>query len=310
MIAASPSPSLRLRPCRQEGDVPNVTASKRARRASIVWLVLVANAFAQAPKDEAAKYHNEQDHRMQSVLWTQTSLENRMLCAQAYKLAQAKLREGLSNPKWSAATEQGTDFARKRPAVILDVDETVLDNSPFNARLVEDGTGYDPAKWDAWCAEAKAKPIPGAKEFILDAHRLGVEVFFVTNRDAKLKQVTATNLAKELGIAIDSEHLLLKNEKPEWTSKKTARRAHVAKTHRILLLIGDDFNDFVSLGDKKPDERVTAGKHFSPSWGHHWILLPNPTYGSWEKSIYSYDFDRSELEQIKIRHALLQPERE
>lgn len=287
-------------------------------RTLIAWTAMVCLvhnatvcAFGQEAKPDAvAKHHNEQDHRMQGVLWTQTSLEHGMICSQTYKLAQTKLREGLANPQWSAATEQGKEFAGKPPAVILDVDETVLDNSPFNARLVDDGTGYDPAKWDAWCAEAKAKPIPGAKEFILDAMQLGVSVFFVTNRDAKLKQVTATNLAKVLGITIDSDHLLLKNERPEWTAKKTERRSHIAKTHRVLLLVGDDFNDFVSLGEKKPSDRVKAGQHFSPSWGHHWILLPNSIYGSWEKSIYNYNFDRSELEQIQIRHSLLQTERD
>lgn len=246
---------------------------------------------------------------MQGVLWVQTSLEHRMLCAQSYKLAQAKLREGLANPNWSAATEQGRGFSKKPPAVVLDVDETVLDNSPFNARLVADGTGYDPKMWDRWCNEAKAETVPGAKEFILQAQRMGVEVFFVTNRDAKLKRATAENLAKTLGITIDSGHLLLKNERPEWTSKKTNRRAHIAKTHRILLLIGDDFNDFVSLGEKTPEERVKAGVHFAPSWGHHWILLPNPIYGSWEKSIYDYDFDRTKTERMQIRQGLLRTER-
>lgn len=246
---------------------------------------------------------------MQGVLWVQTSLEHRMMCAQSYRLAQAKLREALANPNWSAATEQGTDFSRKPTAVVLDVDETVLDNSPFNARLVADGSGYDPRTWDRWCEEQRARPIPGAKEFIQQTLRLGVEVFFVTNRDAKLKRATAANLAKALGITIDSEHLLLKNERPEWTSRKTERRAHIARTHRILLLIGDDFNDFYHLGEKTPEQRIKAGVHFVPSWGHHWILLPNPVYGSWEKSVYDYNFDRSEAEQIRIRQGFLRTER-
>ena len=158
-------------------------------------------------------------------------------------------------------------------------------------------------------AEAKAKLIPGAKEFIHFAMRSGVAVYFVTNRDSKLKSVTAANLAQALGISIDSNQLLLKNERPEWTSRKTNRRAHVARRHRILLLIGDDFNDFVSLGKKSPVERVELGARFAASWGHHWILLPNPIYGSWEKAIYKYDFDRTESEQMEIRHSHLRPER-
>ena len=135
--------------------------------------------------------------------------------------------------------------------------------------------------------------------------RAGVDIFFVTNRDKKLKSATATNLARELGMTIDSGHLLLKNERADWTSDKSTRRAFVAKTHRILLLIGDDFNDFVSLGKKNSGDRTKAGRHYQTSWGHHWILIANPMYGNWEKAIYDNDMTQSFEEMLRLRHATL-----
>lgn len=248
------------------------------------------------------------DHRTQALLWVQTSLEYEVACRQAYRFAKERLREGLANPAWSAATEQGKDFARKPPAVILDVDETVLDNSPFNGRLIETGKGYSASTWAEWCNEAKAEAVPGAKEFIDFATRSGVEVFFVTNRDNQLKAATAKNLASVLGIAVADDHLLLKGGQPDWTSRKTERRAVVAKTHRILLLIGDDFNDFVSIGKRSPAERVATAPFFETSLGRHWILLPNPLYGSWEKAIYKYNYNRPVDEQRRMRRDSLRTE--
>lgn len=243
--------------------------------------------------------------RMQATLWVQTALEHRVACAQAFKLAEAKLREGLANPAWTAATEQGKNFARKPPAVILDVDETALDNSPFNARMVAANKAYDSAEWDRWCNELSAEAIPGAKEFIHYALRSGVAVFFVTNRDARLKPATTSNLAKALGISISSDRVMLKNERVNWTSDKSSRRAFVARSHRIVLLIGDDFNDFVYLGEQPSGKRNQAGEYFRTSWGHHWIMLPNPIYGNWEKAIYNYRLPNSKAAQLEIRHGSL-----
>jgi len=248
--------------------------------------------FAQQATDNTA---NEVclSEKLQATLWVQTSLEYNVACRQAYRQAEAKLTEAIANPNWSAATEQPADFAAKPPAVILDVDETVLDNSPFNARLAKAGGIYTPAAWKTWCDEVNANAVPGAKDFIHKAKGMGVAVFFVTNRDASLKDVTHQNLVRILEMDVPRTNLLLKGERPEWTSAKTDRRSHVAKTHRITLLVGDDVNDFVSLGKLTPEHRRNFADHFAASWGHHWILLPNPIYGSWEKALYDYNFNRA-----------------
>ena len=262
------------------------------RFALVTLLSFTSLTFAQQATDQAAT-ETCLSEKLQATLWVQTSLEHQVLCRQAYRQAEAKLAEAIKNPNWGAATEQTSGFAGKPPAVILDVDETVLDNSPFNARLAKTGGVYTPAAWETWCNEVSARAIPGAKDFIHRAKTMGVAVFFVTNRDASLKEVTHQNLVRMLDIEVPRDNLLLKNERPEWTSAKTDRRSFVAKTHRIALLVGDDVNDFVSLGKLTPEQRRSVSDHFAASWGHHWILLPNPIYGSWEKSLYDYNFNRS-----------------
>jgi acid phosphatase len=126
--------------------------------------------------------------------------------------------------------------------------------------------------------------LPGALNFISQAAARGVKVFFITNRTAAEQVKTLKNL-EALGIAASDETVLCTGENG-WTSDKSDRRAEVAKTHRILLLIGDDMNDFVSIAKMNPDQRLELAKTHEARWGRTWILIPNPTYGSWERSLY------------------------
>ncbi len=264
-----------------------------ARIVAVLFVILAWDSLLLAQEATEPAKDEGLSEKLQATLWVQTSLEYEVACRQAYRQAEQKLTEAIANPNRSAATEQSANFAALPPAVILDVDETVLDNSPFNARLVKTRGIYTPTAWAKWCNEVNAIAIPGSKEFIQKAKSMGAAVFFVTNRDAALKDVTRQNLVKVLGMDVPSGNLLLKNERQEWTSTKTKRRAHVANTHRIALLVGDDVNDFVSLGKLTPAQRKHFSEHFAASWGHHWILLPNPIYGSWEKSLYEYNFNRT-----------------
>ena len=123
-----------------------------------------------------------------------------------------------------------------------------------------------------------------------------------------MKEVTRRNLESSLQRKVPAEQLMMKNGRPEWTSAKTARRAEVAKKHRVVLILGDDINDFVRLGEISPSERRAMADHFRASWGHHWILLPNPIYGSWEKSLYEYNFKRTAKEKRQLLLAGLRTE--
>src|SRR5690606_11199373 len=143
--------------------------------------------------------------------------------------------------------EQQGDASALPPAVIVDVDETVLDNSYYQARMIRDNTAYSEATWGPWVMEARATAIPGAREFAGYAAKKGVTIFYVTNRMSNLEEATRRNLAAEgfpLSTGVDT--VLTRGERKEWSaSAKGPRRAHVASTHRILLLIGDDLGDFV-----------------------------------------------------------------
>ncbi len=229
-----------------------------------------------------------------ATLWTQVSAEFRGASLQAYRLARLRLEEALGDSSWTAAREQEEPYRTKPPAVILDVDETVLDNSPYQARLIRLGGTYGPDTWDPWVREARAPAVPGALAFTRFARERGVRVFYVTNRDADLEPATRRNLER-LGfpLADTLDVLLTEGERPGWDGTKVARREHVAEGHRILLLMGDNLGDFtdepqpgrwvrgeaVARPGGRPAREPRVGERW---WGRRWIVVPNPVYGSWE----------------------------
>lgn len=221
---------------------------------------------------------------LNDVLWTQTSAEFWVLTTATYASAQVLLERALSDKSWTAALEQAPGHQNLPPAVILDLDETVLDNSPAQAQVALERTVYHQDLWNAWVERVAATAIPGAQPFIAFAEKHGVKVFFVTNRAVSEQAATLKNLAA-LGIAASDDTVLTTGESG-WTSDKTARRAEIARTYRVLLLVGDDMNDFVSTAKLTPPQRVDLAKKHADRWGRSWILLPNPMYGSWERALY------------------------
>ena len=223
------------------------------------------------------------------TLWVQTTPEWRALCEQAYLTARLALDPALRHKKQSAALEQaGQPFSRKKPAVILDIDETVLDNSPGQARQVAANTDFVAKDWAGWVNEAKAQAIPGAVEFCRYARSRGVRVFFITNRDTADEPATRRNLElRGFPLDADIDTVLTRGEKPEWnTSDKATRRQAVAATHRIVMLIGDDLGDFLPGVRVPPEKRRELAAPYRERWGRQWIVLPNPGYGSWEEALY------------------------
>ena len=229
-----------------------------------------------------------------AALWAQTAAEYRAGTTQAYRLATRLLDEALCDPCWTADVTQQREggYACKPPAIVLDADETVLDNAAFQARLLL-GALADPAKddefdvatWNAWVAERKAAAVPGVAEFLAYAVASGVTPFVVTNRSDAERDATVDNL-RALGLPFDAAHVLTKNDAAGRPNDKSSRRAMVAATHRILLLCGDDLNDFVpGFLEGGPDDRArTYARH--EGWvGTRWIILPNPVYGSWRKAL-------------------------
>jgi acid phosphatase len=241
---------------------------------------------APAPNNGARHTHEN----LNAVLWTQTAVEYRAVARQTYRLAQLQLDAALKDPQWTAATEQ-TGASALPPAVVLDLDETVLDNSAFQARLVADSTPYHAAPyteeaWNRWCEERKADAVPGAVEFLSYAKSRGVTPFYITNRDHAVEEATR-DVLKRLDIPVEgaSDTVLMRHEKGWDASDKSARRRFVAASFRILLLVGDNFEDFVTGARASRAERATLEQKYSDYWGTKWIVLPNATYGSWEQAI-------------------------
>lgn len=252
-------------------------------------LIIVLSLVSAGCSSAAERTTHEQ---LNGVLWMQTSAEFQVSTVQAFRLAKIRVREALLDPEWTAALEQSPEYKQLPPAVITDVDETVLDNSPFQARLVRDNKEFDSAGWNSWVNEARADALPGAKEFISFLRANGVTVFYVTNRSQETP--TLENLRRVLDPDVTSEQVLCKNEEPGWGSDKTSRRAFLAKKYRILLLLGDDYNDFTSLGSVRPEERIRKAQTQSDYWGRKWVLISNPLYGSWERALYGRGLSASD----------------
>jgi 5'-nucleotidase (lipoprotein e(P4) family) len=231
--------------------------------------------------------------------WIQTSAEYEAAARQAFNAAARALDAALADSTWTAALEQTGDFAALPPAIITDVDETMLDNSPFEARMAKAGLVYDDPAFDAWVESAEADPIPGALEFATEAARRGVTIFYVSGRGQALEEATRRNLERR-GFPLDPgvDVVPATGEQPEWTSDKTSRRAWVASRYRVLLVIGDDFNDFVN-GRVPLEQRAELVRENAERWGRRWIVVPNPIYGSWERALYDFEPDLSDAEKAR-----------
>ncbi len=246
---------------------------------------------------------------LRAVLWVQTSAEYGACAVQAYRTAKEKLDLALRSQDWTAAPEQLKDYQDLPPAVILDVDRTVLDNSPFQGQLVKEGRAFTGDLWEKWVFMAKAPSVPGALEFVKYAESKKVEIFYVTNRTVNLEQATRNNLEK-LGFPTKREPdtVLMRKEKG-WGSDKSSRRRHVAKGYRILLLLGDDFNDFLSGIRGRGvtlEDRTRLAEQYKSYWGEKWIILPNPVYGSWEAALYEFEYGLPHTEKLKREYEKLE----
>jgi 5'-nucleotidase (lipoprotein e(P4) family) len=261
---------------------------------------------AAVPEPQSSAHEAGRDPRLLALLWFQTSAEYRVLATAVYDQARQAIDRALGDPAWTAAVEQNGDFAALPPAVIVDVDETVLDNSAYEAELVVTGALHNPSAWKPWVARAEAAAVPGAVEFARYAASRGVTVFYVTNRGKDEEEATRRNLAA-LGfpLAETADAVLSSDEKPGYSSDKTSRRAEIARTHRILVLVGDDLNDFVAGARALPEERVAVAERHAERWGRQWFLLPNSEYGSWERALVGNERGLSEAEVAKRRLARL-----
>jgi 5'-nucleotidase (lipoprotein e(P4) family) len=269
--------------------------------AALLLTVTLAGAAPAAAQDPPA------NDLLNAVLWMQRSVEYKASALTAFALARLRLDQALTDPSWTAAPKEQTGaYQTLPPAVILDIDETILDNSGYQAWMALKDTTFDPKTWNAYVNTVSSVAIPGAVEFAKYAAGRGVKVFYVSNRTAEEEPATRKNLEK-LGFPLDDkvDTVLMTREQPDWGSAKGSRRSHVARSYRILLNLGDNFGDFVDEYRGTEAERLKVLEEHKDRWGREWIMLANPSYGSFESAPYKHDFKLSNGDKRKAKRGVL-----
>jgi|TARA_B100000965_G_C19417969_1_gene680812 5'-nucleotidase (lipoprotein e(P4) family) len=226
----------------------------------IVFLIICGCSFKVDVSNEKAFDESKETKLPNDIRWVTNSNEYQILCEQTYKNAWDNLSDVLKN-----ATAQS--------AIIMDLDETVLDNSDYQVGLTEKNESYNPESWSVWVNLEKAKLVPGAKTFIDSVRTTQTRIIFLSNRMASNESPTIENM-KELEIYEKEDIFLLRIDKPD---KKHIRRAEVMQgTGRIkdigpmnvLAYFGDARHDFPD-----PDDYYIFGQNM--------FMFPNPMYGKW-----------------------------
>jgi acid phosphatase len=248
---------------------------------------------ARPPSATTAATAEGADDNLNAVLWVQSSAEYKAAALTVYRAAADRLDAALKERNWDALApaERGNAAAGLPPAVILDVDETVLDNSPYQARLVLQGKEYDEVSWDRWVAEKKARPVPGVVDFAKAATAKGVTLLYLSNRAEHLQSATLENLrAVGLPVKDDSVFLGLGTVVPgceQSGSEKNCRRRLAGQQYRVLMQFGDQLGDFAEIIANTPAGRAQLLDEYEDWFGERWWMLPNPTYGSWEPAVFN-----------------------
>lgn len=211
------------------------------------------------------------DYLIMSTLYHQNTAEMSAVCYQTFSLAKLSLERDISDKS-----------IKQKRAVVTDIDETILNNSPYQALCVEKKTNY-PICWDEWIKAAQAKALPGAVDFFNYAATKNVEIFYVTNRKDDLKMAILNNLKKEGFPMADEKHLLAKTNE----NSKQTRRNNISKEYHIALLMGDNLSDFDKVfEDISVQRRQSVTDSLKNEFGKRFIILPNAMYGDWENAIY------------------------
>lgn len=248
----------------------------------ITFLVILVSCGSM--KTGTVTTQESQDQLILSTLWYQKSAEMRALYYQCFRNAEIALSENLA---WTGRT--------KPAAVVLDIDETLLDNSPFQGWQVIENKAFNNQDWTRWVELAQAEALPGAVAFTRYADSIGVEVFYVSNRTVREMGPTITNMVA-MGFAdADSVHMLLKDN----TSSKVERRALIEKDYEIILLVGDNLADLSEMYEHRGSDfgfdAVDADREL---FGTRYIVLPNPMYGTWLSELLKSTEGQTEREKL------------
>jgi acid phosphatase len=258
------------------------------KSATLLTSLLTLTACASTTVEPSAK----PDH---AILWAAHSAEYQAASLQVYAQATRDLPRLIADTSWSALPGH-EGVSDKSPAIILDIDETVSSGVDMELTMLP----FTTVRQYEWGITHPTIPIRGVTEFVHAARDLGVNVFFVTNRPCESRrdvdgpcpqEQRVVDLVAEIGIETDTQHVMLAGERAEWNKEKLSRREYVAKSHRVIMLFGDDYGDFVACSRAKPGAPCTtaatkSSRHdaldtYKDYWGNGWYILPNPMYGSW-----------------------------
>ncbi|MFC4261788.1 5'-nucleotidase, lipoprotein e(P4) family [Ferruginibacter yonginensis] len=224
-----------------------------------------------------------------SSLFQQRAAEYRALCLQSYNMAKWRIDSYVSNND-------------KPKAIITDIDETILDNSPYAVHAAFGGSEYTLDSWIEWTSKSAADTMPGAAAFLKYVASKNVQVFYITNREDKERTATLKNLQKFGLPNADEMHLYTKIN----TSSKEARRNQVLERYDVILYMGDNLADLSVLFDKKTEaERAANVDALSAQLGKKYIVFPNANYGDWEGSLYQYNYKYTQAQKDSILKAVL-----
>lgn len=257
-----------------------------------------------AALDPGVEMDNKIDHaheKLFSTLWIATSAEYYACARQAFSGAAAKLDLAVRDNTWTAAPEQFEQggYWDLPPAVIVNLDETVWTNTPYEARRIELDEQYDVKSFDQWAQEAKCPAVAGAKEFLDYAVQQNVSIIYISSRGENLRDATLRNLQRlEFPYDPDQDQLLLGGN---WADRN--KHVQAAEKHRILLIVSDSLSDFLPDAEKDPEKRRGIAAQHANWWGLKWFIIPNPMYGIWEYRLFDEKtgLDRAGRIQAKLR---------
>jgi 5'-nucleotidase (lipoprotein e(P4) family) len=265
---------------------------------SIAFLVSWPSGAADGPS-----HHDN----LNATLWMQRSVEYKASAATAFALAKLRLDQALADKAWTAVpAEQTGNFQGLPPAVILDIDETLLDNSGYQAWMVLNAKTFDPKTWTQFVNSETSTPIEGAVDFAKYAESKGVKVFYISNRTFEEEPATRRVMERHgfpMGGNVDT--FLSARKKPDWGSVKGNRRAVVAAEYRVLLNVGDNFGDFHDGYRGSEAERQKFYMENKDRWGREWIMIANPSYGSFESAPFGHNYKLSPDDQRKAKRDVL-----
>mgnify|MGYP001157379743 FL=1 len=202
-----------------------------------------------------------------SIYWQKYSAEYVALSHQAFNIAKDKLDKNLEK-----------NYSKK-PAIIIDIDETILNNLPYNEMLIDSSKNFDHDSWSKWVNKKIATAIPGSLDFLNYANSRNIELIYLSNRKVENYNPTKENLIS-LGFPFNNGTLMLLMDE---TTDKTKRRNSLSE-YEIIMLLGDNLSDFNSVFHKKTNkERIKNVDSLSHLFGEKFIVLPNLIYGAWEQ---------------------------